>query len=98
MRYKLLSAEDCCAYYNINFSFLELLHEHNLIEFVHINEQRYLHLDTLKSFEKLMHMHYDLDINVEGIEVINNLLLHVSTLHQQIGHLKSKLNIYEEDL
>jgi chaperone modulatory protein CbpM len=96
MEYELLSAEDCCAYYHIEYHFLELLHEHNLIDLVNVDAQYYLHVDALRNLETLMRMHYELDINLEGIEVINNLLSRVNKLHQQITHLKNKLKVYEE--
>ena len=42
-------------------------------------------------------MHYDLDINLEGIEVINNLLSRVNNLQEELMLLKSKLKIYESE-
>lgn len=93
----LLPVEQCCSFYKIEFSFLELLHEHGLIEIINIQEQHYLNADALNNLEKFLSMHYDLDINLEGIEVINNLLRRVKKLQQQIMYLKSKLKVYESE-
>ena len=93
----LLSAEELCTHYNVEYHFLELLREHDLIEIINVNEQHYLHADALRTLESLMRMHYDLNINLEGIEVINNLLSRVNNLHEQIKYLKNKLKLYEDD-
>ena len=57
---ELLPVEICCQQYNIQYTFLDLLSEHGLIEIVHIEQQHYLHTDTLQHFEPLIRMHYDL--------------------------------------
>jgi len=97
MENELLSVEKLCTHYNVEYHFLELLREHDLIEIINVNEQHYLHADALRNLESLMRMHYDLNINLEGIEVINNLLSRVNNLHEQIKYLKNKLKLYEDD-
>jgi len=52
-------------------------------------------MDELQTLEKLIRMHYELDINMQGIEAINFLLERVQNMQQEITYLKSKLNIYE---
>ena len=42
-----------------------------------------------------MRLHYDLDINIEGIDAIYNLLKQVEELQSQIITLRNKLNFYE---
>src|SRR5690242_5173203 len=97
MENELLSVEKLCTHYNVEYHFLELLREHDLIEIINVNEQHYLHADALRNLESLMRMHYDLNINLEGIEVINNLLSRVNNLHEQIKYLKNKLKLYEDN-
>jgi len=97
MENDLLLVEEFCSYYNVEYNFIELLHEHDLIEVISINQQHYLHTDALSDLEMLLRMHYDLNINLEGIEVINNLLSRLNNLHRQIIHLKSKLKVYENN-
>ena len=97
MENELLHVEDLCTKYHIEYNFLELLCEHDLIEIIDINEQHYLHADAISDMETFMRMHYDLDINLEGIEVINNLLSRVNNLQQQLMLLKNKLKVYESE-
>ena len=91
---ELLPVEDCCANYNIEYHFLEVLQQHDLIEIIDIHEQHFLHVDALENLEKMLRLHYDLDINVEGLEVINNLLIRLKNQQQEIINLKNKLKIY----
>ncbi len=97
MENELLRVEDFCMHYNIEYNFLELLCEHDLIEIIDINEQHYLHENAISNLETFMRMHYDLDINLEGIEVINNLLSRVNNLQHELMHLKNKLKVYESE-
>ena len=97
MENELLRVEEFCTHYNVEYHFLELLHEHDLIDIVNINEQHYLHEEALSNLESLLRMHYDLDINLEGIEVISNLLSRVNNMHEQIKYLKNKLKLYEDE-
>ena len=92
---ELLPAKDCCAMYNIEYTFLEVLQQHELIEIIHVHNQEFLHTDALQVLEKMLRLHFDLNINVEGIEAINNLLQHIRNQQQEIIYLRSKLKVYE---
>jgi hypothetical protein len=76
-------------------SFINSLQAHGLIEVNTISEKRFILLDTLPELEKFIHLHYDLEINMEGIEAISNLLNRMKTLQEEIAALKNKLHIYE---
>lgn len=92
---ELIPVKECCSNYNIEFNFLQLLHEHGLIEVVNIQQEYYLNTETLNDLEKLLRLHFDLNINLEGIEAVYNLLYKVKTMQQQIMHLENKLKLYE---
>ena len=49
----------------------------------------------LSFLEKLVRLHYHLDINVEGIDAITNLLQRMANMHHEILQLKSRLQLYE---
>lgn len=85
-----ISIEECCSYYSIETSFVQSLSEHGLIELTEVNESYQIDHDHLPLLEKYMHMHYDLDINMEGIEVIARLL-------KKIEHLQSALKAVHQN-
>ena len=43
----------------------------------------------------MMRMHYDLDINMEGIDVIAHLLKRIDSLQQELKMAKNRLRLFE---
>jgi hypothetical protein len=91
----LIPAEVCCTHYNIELSFIQSLNQYGFIRMVSIEQEQFIDMDELQNLEKFIRMHYELDINMEGIEAINFLLERVQNMQDEITYLKSKLNVYE---
>lgn len=77
-------------------SFITALHEYELIEITITDDENYLKVNQLHDVEKMMRLHYDLDINLEGIDVIYNLLKQLEQLQSQVRTLENKLNAHNE--
>lgn len=92
---KLISIQQFCEYYNVPKTFINALHEYELVEVIVTNDEDYLKTAQLNEVEKIMRLHYDLDINLEGIDVIYNLLKQVESLQDEIVSLKNRLNFYD---
>ncbi|MDT4884311.1 MerR HTH family regulatory protein [compost metagenome] len=69
-----ISREECVRVYKIDLAFFNELEEAGLIETVKEENTVYLHYNKLAHFEKLVTWHYDLEINIPGLEVICQLL------------------------
>ncbi len=91
----LIPAEICCKHYNIELSFIQSLNQHGFIHVVSVESTQFINADELQTLEKFIRLHYDLDINIEGMEAINFLLDRVQNMQNEIAYLKSKLNVYE---
>lgn len=89
----LISIEDCCANYNIEMEFINSLEDHGLLAPTQVNDQRFIEQDHLQQLEKFISMHYDMDINMEGIEVINRLLDRINEMQQEIMRLKNNFSV-----
>ena len=63
------------------------------------NEGNTLYIDAaqINTIEKLIRLHYDLDINFEGLDVIFNLLNQIDSLQQEIKRLNNKLTFYTQN-
>lgn len=85
-----ISIEQCCVYYNIETSFVQKLDEHGLIELIHSDETLYISFEQLSDLEKYMHLHYELEINIEGLETIKHLLDKVYQLQKEVNRLKEE--------
>ena len=93
----LISTDEFCTHYKVEYSFISSLQQHGLIEVTTINEHSFIDHDHLKNMERLVRLHYDLDINMEGIEAITYLLNRVKNMQAEIIDLKNKLSRYEEE-
>ena len=91
----LILIEHFCANHEIEFSFIDSLQVFGLIEVVVHEDNKYLPQDQLKEVEKMMRMHYDLDINMEGIDVIAHLLKRIDSLQQELKMAKNRLRLFE---
>jgi ABC-type Fe3+-citrate transport system substrate-binding protein len=91
----LILIEHFCANHELEFSFIDSLHQFGLIEVIIHDDQKYLHQEQLKEVEKMMRMHYELDINMEGIDVISHLLKRVNSLQDELRITQNKLRLYE---
>lgn len=91
---ELVLIEQLCLHHQIEVSFIDALHEFGLIEVVVIEDQKYLAQEQLNSVEKMMRLHYDLHINLEGIDAVAILLKKIDDLQTELSALKNKLRIY----
>lgn len=92
----LIPAADICAYYKTELSFITYLHRFGLIEITSVEEIAYIPEAQLGKLEQLVRLHYDLDINPEGIDAIAGLLERVKGLQAEITGLKNRLRMYEK--
>ncbi len=88
---KLIPVDQFCSYYEIEFSFINSLEEHGLIEIIRLEQTHYLDEAQIGTIEKMIRMHYDLDINPEGIDVIFQLLARIDNLQAELRTLKNQL-------
>lgn len=86
-----ISIEQCCVYYNIETSFVHKLDEHGLIELSRSDETIFISFEQLSDLEKYMHLHYELEINLEGLETIKHLLDRVNSLQKEVQRLKGEM-------
>ena len=91
----LIPADDCCISHNIEISFISSLHENGLINITTIDETVYIYPNQLQQLEKISRLHYDLGINLEGIETITYLLDRIDEMQNEITLLQNRLRLYE---
>ncbi len=93
----LIPVPEFCQHHQIEFSFISTLSEYGLVEVTVINEIEYIDKEQIKELEKMIRMHYELDINVEGIDAITHLLKRYDRLNEELLGAKNRLRIYEGD-
>jgi hypothetical protein len=91
----LVSVNQFCVYHQVEFSFINSLREFGLIEIVADKEEEFIQADKVKELEKLVRLHYEMDINLEGIEAILYLLEKLNAKSNEVARLKNRLSLYE---
>lgn len=81
--------------YGVELSFIRSLHEFGLIEITTVNETAYILKDQLTEAERLIRLHQDLQINIEGIDAVSNLLIKIKEMQHEIISLKNRIRFYE---
>lgn len=85
-----------CESHEIQYSFIDALNDFGLLEIVVIENDQYLAPDQIRELEKMMRLHYELEINLQGIDAINNLLSRVAALQDRVQYLENRLKRFEE--
>lgn len=94
---KYISLTHLCTHYNLEMPFFVQLNESGLIQIELQNEDAFIHVEQILSLEKIINLHVDLDINIEGIETILHLLEKIEALQTETIILKNRLRLYEEE-
>ncbi|HSQ45670.1 MAG TPA: chaperone modulator CbpM [Lutibacter sp.] len=92
---KFIPLQKLCELYKIEMSFFRSLNEIGLIQITSIEESNYIHQDKINDIEKMIRMHRDLEINIEGIDIAFNLLQKIDELENELNTIKNRLKIYE---
>jgi chaperone modulatory protein CbpM len=90
-----IPVEQFCTNYNIEVAFIRTLSEQGLTEISVIDDTPYIFEKNIKGLERMIRMHYELDINIEGIEAISHLLERLDSLHEELRLLKNRLRFFE---
>jgi len=86
-----------CDLYQMEITFFKELNEEGLIEVVSRQNSMYVHEDKLYKVERIIRIHRELNINIEGIDVVLNLLEKVDKLQNEVYSMQSRLRLYEDD-
>jgi chaperone modulatory protein CbpM len=91
----LIPIDQLCTHYHVEMSFFNSLMEFDLIEITTIKQTHYLHTDSINELEKIIRLHQDLYINLEGIDTVLNLLDKIDVLQTELSVIKNRLGLYE---
>ena len=93
----LIPTQTICSHYNIEISFVDTLNKMGLIQIEIIEQNQFIHQDQISDLEKIMRLHHELNVNLEGIDVVFNLLEKEKKLRDELNVIKNRLRLYEND-
>ncbi|MCV9929942.1 chaperone modulator CbpM [Flavobacterium sp. LS1R49] len=92
----LIQIKQFCIYHEIEDTFISKLNNYGLIEIIVLEEDQYLQPEQLPAIEKMIRLHYDLKINLEGIDAIAHLLNKIELLQKNLTTTQNKLRLFEQ--
>ncbi|MBD8349606.1 MULTISPECIES: chaperone modulator CbpM [unclassified Dysgonomonas] len=98
MKTGLIIIEEYCNSSQVEPSFIDLLENEGLIEIEIVEGEHYIRESQLQDLERFANWYYDLSINIEGIDVIQNLLQKVQSLEQELYSLRKLKSLHHKDL
>lgn len=91
---KLILVETLCLHYELEITFFESLEDIGLIALVKENNQTYITEERVSDLEKVLRLHKDLEVNLEGIDVIFNLMKKIERLQSELDSAKEQLRFF----
>lgn len=85
-----------CQHHGVELTFIYTLKDYGMIEIIRVEEKEYFSVAKLAAIEKIIRLHNDLDINLEGIDVILNLLNQLDDSKRQLLITQNKLEFYKK--
>ena len=92
---KKITYTECLQIYQVEETFLDQLQSSGLIEIVIEEDDSYLEYDYLQEIEQFVRWHYELEINMEGIEALHHMLQQVQQLQEDVKKLRGELKFYK---
>lgn len=92
----LIPIERFCSLYSIRHEFVSELAELGMVQLVYSGNSAFVPPDEVASLEKMIRFHVDLEVNAEGIEVIQHLLQRIEALQEEVRRLKNRLPLPDD--
>jgi len=74
---------------------LHALQDYGLVQVTTVEQRVFIDADDLSDVERIIHLHQDLDINLEGIDAIMQLLKRLEKAQEELTTLRNRLRLYE---
>lgn len=84
-----------CRHYQVETTFFHGLREYGLIEVQLVEQSECITTEQLPELEKMIRIYQDLNLNLEGIDVVWNLLQRMEELQNELRMVRSRLHLYE---
>jgi hypothetical protein len=91
----LITVDALATQYKVEISFFYTINEIGLIEIHYIEEVAYVDYSAISEVEKIIRISHELNVNLEGIDVVLNLLEKIEILQKELQSVKNRLRMYE---
>ncbi|MBC5838263.1 chaperone modulator CbpM [Flavobacterium muglaense] len=84
-----------CIHYKIEHHFFVDLCDIGSVELHVFEKETYIDKESIYEIEKIIRIHQELDVNIEGVAIALNLLKKIESLQTEVNRLKNRLLLYE---
>lgn len=95
MNTELIIISEYCSRSQVDPEFLFSLEEVGLIDFMKRDDDLYVYASQLSDLDRYVRWHYELSINAEGIDVVQNLMNRIDGMQREIARLKEVVRLLE---
>ena len=87
-----IPADKICTHYHVDISLIRAIGEYGLID---LTEDLQVPASGLTDLERMVRLHTELEINLEGIAAITHILERLRGLQDEVRSLRYRLHTYE---
>lgn len=84
-----------CETTSVDPKFIQKLFEFELLQHIELDDSPALLKEELPTLERMVRLHYDLNINLEGLQVIAHMREKMIRLQEELQALERKLKRFE---
>ena len=88
--------QSLCFHYEVEQSLFDELSDYGLIEIALYESRPSIALENISEVEKIIRLYHELHMNMEGIDVVCNLLKKIVNLQHELADARNKLRFYED--
>ena len=96
-RIQYISVTKLCDIYEIEMSFFRSLSKHGLLEIEDKQDDILISESLVDHTEKMIRLHRDLQLNIEGIAAVMDLLQRIEFMQNELAELRGRLRMYESE-
>ena len=91
----LILIDTLCTHYEVEYTFFDQLDHFGLLHIERVDQDRFVHIDQLSHLEKMIRLHHELEVNLEGLDIIVNLLSKIDHLERELQAKENRLRRYD---
>lgn len=88
---KMIALENILEHYKVELSFIRSLEDFGLVRIITVGDKPCIDRECLGDVERMMRLHYDLEINMAGIDAICNMLQKMNEMQAEIRILRNRI-------
>lgn len=92
----MITLNEFCSSHQIEISFVQSLEDYGLVRTIIIDQTLCIDAGELSKLERIVRLHRELNINPEGLDVIDHLLQQMQHMQHEITELRNRLDFYNQ--